>query len=226
MTHTISPRSDAAAAARPATTRALLACGGIAGPLFILVSFTQVVTRDGFDLRLHPLSALALGDLGWIQIINFLLTGLLAVAFAVGVRRALRSGRAGTWGPVLVATYGVGLICAGIFTADPGFGFPAGAPAGMPEQFSWHGVLHSVFAMVAFVSLSAACLVFARRFAALRHWTWVTYCVVTGVAAFALTAWPSIDSASVRFAVAAVLTSAWLTVIAARLRTEPASHAG
>ena len=63
--------------AGPHTTNALLTCGAAAGVLFLVVSFGQVVTRSGFDLTLHPLSALALGDLGWLQITNFMLTGLL-----------------------------------------------------------------------------------------------------------------------------------------------------
>jgi Protein of unknown function (DUF998) len=63
-----------AGAAGTSVTRALLAGGG-AGPLFILVGLLQAFTRDGFDLRRHPLSLLSNGDLGWIQIANFIVTG-------------------------------------------------------------------------------------------------------------------------------------------------------
>ena len=38
-------------------------------------------------------------DLGWIQITTFVVTGLLWVAFAVGMRRVRHPGRGGTWGP-------------------------------------------------------------------------------------------------------------------------------
>ena len=204
---------------RPEITRALLTCGIAAGVLFLVVSFGQVVTRSGFDLTLHPLSALALGDLGWLQIINFVLTGLLAWAFAAGLRRSLHPGRAGTWGPRLVAAYGTGLICAGILVTDPAYGFPAGAPVGLPEQLSGHAVLHGVSAMVAFMSLVVACFVFTRRFTGRRQWAWASYSMTTGVAAFALTALPwGPEGASLRFAAGAVLTSAWLTAIALRLR--------
>jgi hypothetical protein len=54
---------------------------------------------DGFDLSRHPISLLSLGSLGWIQIANFVVTGGLYVACAVGMWRALRPGRNGTWGP-------------------------------------------------------------------------------------------------------------------------------
>ena len=43
-------------------TRTLLGAGVIAGPLFVCTAAVQVLTRDGFDLRRHPLSMLALGD--------------------------------------------------------------------------------------------------------------------------------------------------------------------
>jgi hypothetical protein len=76
----------------------------------------------------------------------------------------------GTWGPLLVGGLGVGLILAGIFVTDAGAGFPLGAPAGAPERLSWHGILHEVGFIVAFLSCMAACLVFARRFAARRQW--------------------------------------------------------
>jgi Protein of unknown function (DUF998) len=84
------------------TTRALLAGGAVAGPLFIIVGLLQAVTREGFDLRRHPLSLLSNGDLGWIQIANFVVTGLLFAAAAVGMRRVMHPGRGGTWGPLLV----------------------------------------------------------------------------------------------------------------------------
>lgn len=218
MRSMISSSGAAVSADRSDPTRSLLACGAAAGVLFVVVSFGQVFTRAGFDLQIHPLSALALGDLGWIQVTNFLLTGLLSIACAVGLRRALHPGRAGTWGPVLIGAYGIGHIGAGIFATDPGFGFPAGAPAGMPEQFSGHAVLHTVFAMLLFVSLAAACFVFARRFAGLRQRSWAAYSVLTGVASLVLVTWPDTDGASTRFAVGAVLTSAWLLVTTTRLR--------
>ena len=58
----------------------LLACGVALGPLFYVVVVAQIVTRTGFDISRHPLSLLSLGDAGWIQITNFILTGLLAIA--------------------------------------------------------------------------------------------------------------------------------------------------
>src|SRR5229473_859173 len=109
-------------------SRALLVCGVVAGPLFAVVGLVQAFTRPGFDLRRHALSMLENGDLGWIQISSFILTGLLFVAGAFGMRQVMRGSRGGTWGPLLVGVFGVGMVGAGLFTADPGFGFPPGTP--------------------------------------------------------------------------------------------------
>ena len=42
------------------------ACGVVAGPLYVMVTLAQALTRDGFDLRQHRFSWLTAGDLGWI----------------------------------------------------------------------------------------------------------------------------------------------------------------
>lgn len=70
-------------------TRVLLLCSFAAGPVYMGVSLVQAFTRPGFDITRHALSALANGKLGWLQIANFVLTGLLITAGAVGIRRAL-----------------------------------------------------------------------------------------------------------------------------------------
>jgi hypothetical protein len=121
------------------TTRALVTAGVIAGPLFVAVGLVQVLTREGFDLTRHPLSLLSLGDLGWIQIANFIVAGALMLAFAVGTRQSLGDGPGRTWAPVLFALYGVGLVLGGAFTADPALGFPVGTPDGYPAEWTWRG---------------------------------------------------------------------------------------
>ena len=207
-------------------TRALLACGVVAGPLFVVVAALQVLSRDGFDLARHPLSLLSLGELGWIQITNFVVTGLLAVAFAVGLRQVLHPGRGGTWGPLLLGLFGVGLIAGGVFVADPALGFPPGAPAGIPDRLSWHAILHAIAPPLAFLSLVVACFVLVRRFAVLGQRGWAAYSAVTGVACLALTAWPGQNGLSVRLAVAMAIGWAWVSVLAARLLTELAGATG
>jgi hypothetical membrane protein len=162
-------------------TRALLACGVLIAPVFVGVGIVQVLTRPGFDIKHLAISSLSLGDLGWIQIANFEITGLLAIACAVGLRRALRGDRGGTWGPVLIGVLGVGTIVSGIFHPDPAFGFPRGAPAGMPATMSTHATIHTIASMASFASMTTACFVLGRAFASIGRAKWAIYCVASGI---------------------------------------------
>jgi Protein of unknown function (DUF998) len=197
---------------------ALLVAGAVAGPLFTVVVAAQTATRDGFDLTHQPLSLLSLGDLGWIQIGNFVVTGVLMVAMAAGLRPALSPGTGSTWGPLLTAVFGIGLVAGGVFLPDPALGYPPGTPDAVPDDLSWHGLLHAIAPPLAFTALVACCLVLARRFAADRERAWALYSGVTAVTALVLSAWPSQDGASVRLAAAALVGFAWTTAVALHLR--------
>ena len=73
---------------------AALAAAGIAGPIiFAVVALVQSVLRQDHGLVEHPISALAAGTSGWVQNVNFLLFGLLMVAFAVGLHLGVPSSR-------------------------------------------------------------------------------------------------------------------------------------
>lgn len=150
-----------------AATGSLLGCGAAAGPLWAGVSLVQVLTRDGFDLTRHPLSALSNGSLGWLQITNFVLAGVLFLAGAAGLRRVLPDTTGGTWVPRLVRVSGIGMIAAGLLVMDPADGFPAGTPDGMPASMSWHSIGHMAAGTVTFVTLIATCFLLARIFRSL-----------------------------------------------------------
>jgi hypothetical membrane protein len=66
-------------------TKALLVCGAMAGPLFVVVFLFEGATRANYDPLRHPVSSLALGDYGWVQSANFVVTGLLTLGAAVFV---------------------------------------------------------------------------------------------------------------------------------------------
>jgi Protein of unknown function (DUF998) len=179
-------RGDADCSRADRITRSLLGYGLLAGPVYVVAALVQGLLRPGFDLLHDDVSLLSNGSLGWIQIANFIVTGAFVIAASAGMARAL-SGRA-AWGPRLIAGFGVGLVAAGVFVADPMNGFPAGTPAGRPETISVHGMLHIVVAAIGFLCLIAACFVNARRYArdGRRRMKW--FSIVTGVvflAAFA-----------------------------------------
>lgn len=201
------------------TTRSLLGYGVVAGPFYVLVSLAQALARDGFDLTKHEWSLLANGGGGWIQVVNFLLSGLMYVAFAAGLRRAPGTPTAA----VLVAVFGLGMTGAGIFRADPALGFPPGTPADA-HDVSWHGMLHLVCAGIGFLSLVAASFVLARRLRTEGRRGWAVYSRVSGVVfllGFAAAASGARTAATtIAFTVAAVSTLAWVSAVAVnRYRT-------
>jgi len=161
-------------------TNGLLRCGIIAGPLYVGLGLIQMAIRPGFDITRHSLSLMSNGNLGWIQIFNFLVTGMLLVLGAVGVKQVLQSGPGSKWGPLMLGLYGLGLVGASIFSADPALGFPPGTPLeGNP--ISWHGLLHFVAGTIGFSGFIAACFIFARRFKLLRQPGWAWYSLITGI---------------------------------------------
>jgi hypothetical membrane protein len=135
-----------------AVTRSLLGWGVVAGPFYVVVGLVLALTRPGFDLTNHALSLLTLGDLGWLQRTNLILTGLMAIVAALGIVRAVRNGR-GLAMEVLTIVYGVGLILSAIFPPDPVEGFPPGSAGG---EFSLSGVLHLLFGALGFVAIAGA----------------------------------------------------------------------
>jgi hypothetical protein len=160
-------------------TRALLTCGAVAGPVFTLAWVVESITRPNYNLLRHPVSSLALGDFGWTQVGNFLIAGLLMLAFAVGLRLMLRPQRGSTWGPLLIAIWGAGLLGAGIFVTDPVSGYPLGTPD-ITLNATTHGALHDGLSLLGFLALTMACFVWSAYFVARGERGWTIYSILTG----------------------------------------------
>jgi hypothetical membrane protein len=128
--------------------RSLLAYGAVAGPLWATISLAQAVLRPDYDITRLPLSALSNGSLGWLQILNFIVAGVLTILGALGLRQVLAS----KWAPRLILVSGIGLIAAGVFVMDAG------------PSLTWHGYGHMAAGTVTFAALIAACYVLGRHF--------------------------------------------------------------
>jgi len=154
-------------------TRALLACGAVGGPLYVLVTLAQALTRDGFDMRQHRFTLLTAGDLGWIHQLNMVLVGLLTVLFAFGVSQMLRQGRGAVWAPRLLGLFGLAYIVGGVLTSDPVAGFPPGTTPEM-VQHTVQAAVQNASRSVSTLLLIATSLVIAGWFAAegRRGWAW------------------------------------------------------
>jgi hypothetical protein len=127
------------------------ALAGMVGPVvFALVAVVLTFAQYGFMLGLgwKPLGAsdvpwpsgLALGPLGWLQVLNFAFLGLTLIFFALGLHREVASrGRLSWAGPALLVVSGSALILAA-FKTDPHL---------MQGPQTWHGAIH----LLAFILL-------------------------------------------------------------------------
>lgn len=142
------------------STRMLLLGGMIAGPIYLVTGTAQAMYRDGFDLMRHSLSVLANGPGGWVQVVNFVVAGLLVVGGAIGLRRAF--GRKARRFTLFLGLYGAGMLIAAVFRADPVDGFPPGTPLGPPTTFTTAGMIHFLAGTLGFISLAIACILAGR----------------------------------------------------------------
>lgn len=171
-------RSTVASQAAAARRRVeLAAVAGMAGA----VLFVSVFTVYGW---LYPnyswtrmfVSELSLGPYGWVQVLNFVLSGTLVLTFGRGLAAYFSGGAASKVGPVLVQGIGVSLIVSGPLVTDP---------SAMFGQTSPHGIVHGIFGAIVFTFAPLSCFVFYRRFRSdpgwrpLAGWTLVSGVVLT-----------------------------------------------
>ena len=150
---------------------ASLTLAGMLGPLLFttLVVMQGLLQPDYSHVRL-PISALAAWPLGWVQNLNFYLTGTLLMAFALGIDRAVHSTPLGRLGVGLLMLSGVGVVLAGVFPWRMIDGVPTETPA------------HVVGAITAFASSGLGLVLFSRRMRRDAHWQHLArYTMVTGV---------------------------------------------
>jgi uncharacterized protein DUF998 len=201
---------------------------GLVGPLlFIVVFLVEGATRPGYSASRMYVSQLATGAEGWMQVANFLVLGTLMLAFAVGLRISIKGTRGSIAAPVLLALFGVAMLVAGIFTTDPGLGYPPGAA----EVHTTHGTIHGFAGLAVFTILPAACFVMAWHFAgeAASH-RWVVYSIAVGVAllllffgGFALSSGPQ-SPIGVYQRVAIITGWTWIALVAWHLLRAPSRY--
>jgi hypothetical membrane protein len=162
-----------------ALTRVLLACGVVGPPLFIVTFLIEGATRPHYSAWRNYVSSLGAGPGGAAQVANFIVYGLLSVAFVVGLRRVFSSGKGSIAGPFLLGIYGLGLLVAGVFVTDPSLGYPPNPPTSALHTV--HGMIHGLAGLAVFTSLAAASFALARRFAGNPAWRgWAVYSLLTG----------------------------------------------
>lgn len=141
---------------------------GIAGPpLFLLIWIVLGLLDSSYSFLTGHGSDLALGPLGWVMRLNFLVVGLLVAA--LGLAR-LRGGQRVIGALVLLA--GLGLFVSGIFSEDP-----QGAPV------TTSGTIHNA----AFPIVQLAIVLAAVAGAVLGRGGWRLYSAITALLIVALT---------------------------------------
>jgi hypothetical membrane protein len=201
------------------TTRWLLTGGAIGPALFVVVLLVEGWTRADYDPMKMFGSLLSLGDLGWQQVSNFLVSGALVAGGALGLRRILVDGPGSRWGPWLIGLAGVGLMLAGVFATDPAQGYPPGAPLGMPSSPSWHGAIHLVVSAFVFIGLPVAMVVMARRFRG-EGSRWALYCWLSAAGTVVFLFASPAEIAGLGQRVAIVLALGWVGQVMWRFRRE------
>ena len=160
---------------------AALAAAGIVGPiLFTAVFVVQGLLRPDYSPVADPISALAIGPYGWVQDLNFIVFGVLMLAYAVGLHLGVRPARAGILGPALLALAGVGAMLSGVVPLRAVAGGGTYEPAG-----------HSVAVFMTFLGAGIGLIALSRRMTSDPSWrSLATYTLATGIAIVVLF-WPS-----------------------------------
>lgn len=203
------------------TTKWLLTAGIIGPVVFVAVFLLEGATRAGYDPMRQFVSLLSLGDQGWQQGANFLVSGALIMGGAVGLRRVLVDGPGATWGPILIGAAGLGLMAAGIFATDPAQGYPPGTPAGLPTSYSTHAVIHQLASSFVFLGIPIAAFVMARRFIdEASRWALYSLASAVGVLVFLFAAFAFADVTGLLQRVAILLAMGWVAQLMRRSLAE------
>ena len=153
------------------TPFALLPIAGIIGAIwFTSLVIVQGILQPDYSHVAMPVSALAAWPAGWIQNINFYVTGTLMAVFTIGVHHAIQPTRYGVSGIALLLASSAGLVGAGLF--------PWVMVNGVPTETKAH-----VFsAIVSFLCASTGLIVLSRRMGADTQWQSLgNYVLITGV---------------------------------------------
>jgi hypothetical protein len=162
-------------------TKLLLICGPAGSILFTVMFLIQGAIREDYTALRFPISSLSIGNAGWIQISNFIISGTLIFLFAFGLRQSTLLLKGSLWTSRLIGAVGLGLIGAGIFSSDPVFGYPITSPLAI-AQFTVHGHLHDFFSIFVFICLPIACFKFHNRFKESNEKGWARYSLFSGIA--------------------------------------------
>src|SRR5574342_36434 len=151
--------------------RAAAAAGIVAPIFFTILVVVQSVAQPDYSQVAQPVSALAAWPYGWVQNVNFLVTGALVVAFAVALRHGVEQRRHGWIALALLSASGLGVILVGLV--------PWRRVDGALVEPAWHGA----GAIMTFLGAGLGLIAMSRRMVADPAWRRSAgYVLASGVA--------------------------------------------
>jgi Protein of unknown function (DUF998) len=163
--------------------RGAAVAGVIGATLFAVVVVFLTLAQYGFMVGLgwKPFgtsdvpwpSGLALGPLGWLQVLNFAFFGITLIIFALGLHRGVApSGRLSWAGPALLVVAGVALILAAFKTVAHL----------MQGSMTWHGGIHVLAFLLLVLSFLLSLFFWWRRLGRDPRWRgYARYTLITAL---------------------------------------------
>ncbi|MCH7844271.1 MAG: DUF998 domain-containing protein [Acidobacteria bacterium] len=137
---------------------------GVAGVAYFVATFVVLhFVQWGLNPAQHFISEYALGRLGWLVTLAFLVVGVGTLALARGLHRSFEPGELVTTPVALITIAGISFIVLGIFKIDPLLedGTTAYTPA---------GIAHLLAGLVLFLGLVVGAFVLRGVFAGDARW--------------------------------------------------------
>jgi hypothetical membrane protein len=135
----------------------LATLAGMIGPALFVIAFTlEGRLRAGYDPQSMFISALSLGPYGWMQITNFILLGVLLLAFTFALRSEFKGVKTARGGIVLSTIIASLYLLSGPFVMDP--------TTGTSASTTFHGTLHGIFGGIVFLLMPICIFTFLRTF--------------------------------------------------------------
>jgi Protein of unknown function (DUF998) len=136
----------------------------VVGETVLLASAWVLPAVSEYRLLSDNISELALGRFGFIQTLAFVLSGLGVIGLAYVIRQLIRGSRGSSVASVLIGIYGLAGLIVAIFPTDR-----IDSSADVVSQ-STTGWVHSLTALVAYISVTVGMFILTWTFA--RHADW------------------------------------------------------
>jgi hypothetical membrane protein len=165
---------------RPASIsiRQLAAWAGVIGPILFIAVFTvEGFLRPDYNPISTYISDLSIGPRGIIQIMNFLIFGLLFFIFSYGLSLEFRTRNRSLNGPRILMLMAILLFLTGFFVTDP-----IHTPL---FEMTWQGIVHNIIGAILLSLCPISCYVFWRAFR--EHDEWRLFQKLTLVAGVIIT---------------------------------------